>query len=150
MMNIKYLSLTAVPQSLRKRIFEHYHYRPTDGHMGEYKTLYHMISRFYWPKTCNDIKTWVQSCAHCTAYNAWINRKSELYFSWTITTPIRIMHINLWCPGQILYSTGNKGYLINVMCNLTKFVISTPTYNITAENLANLFIEEIFFNFGTR
>ena len=35
------------------------------------------------------------------------------------------------------------------MCYLTKFVVSTPTYNTTAENLAKLFMEEVFLNFGT-
>ena len=38
---------------------------------------------------------------------------------------------------------------MNVICDLTQFVVSTPTYNITAENLAKLFMEEVFLNFGT-
>ena len=36
---------------------------------------------------------------------------------------------------------------MNVICDLTQFVVSTPTYNITAENLAKLFMEEVFLNF---
>ena len=38
---------------------------------------------------------------------------------------------------------------MNAICNLTQFVVSKPTYNITTENLAKLFMEEIFLNFGT-
>ena len=38
---------------------------------------------------------------------------------------------------------------MNVMCILTQFVVSTPTYNITAENIENLFMEEVFLNFRT-
>ena len=38
---------------------------------------------------------------------------------------------------------------MNVMCNLTQVVVSTPTYNITVENLAKLFMEELFLNFRT-
>ena len=34
------------------------------------------------------------------------------------------------------------------MYNLTQFVVSTPTYNTTALNLANLFMEEVFWGFG--
>ena len=37
---------------------------------------------------------------------------------------------------------------MNVMCNLVQFVVSTPTYNIIAENIAKLFMEEVFLNFG--
>ena len=148
-MNSKDLALIVVPQSLWKWIFSHYHSGPTGGHMGEYKTLYRMRSRFWLPKICNDIKIWVQSFAHCTTYNVWRNCKRELYFYWTITTPICIMNIYLWFPGKILYSTRNKGHLINVMCYLTQFVVSTPTYNIAADNFAKLFMEEMFVNFGT-
>ena len=63
-------------------------------------------------------------------------------------TPFCIMHIDIWCPVHILYSTGNKVHLTNSMCDLTQFVVSTPTYNITAENLAKIFIVEVFLNFG--
>ena len=36
---------------------------------------------------------------------------------------------------------------MNAMCNLTQFVVSTPTYNITADNLANVLTEEVFLKF---
>ena len=35
------------------------------------------------------------------------------------------------------------------MWDLTQFLVSTPTHNITAENLEKLFMEEVFLNFGT-
>ena len=38
---------------------------------------------------------------------------------------------------------------MNVMNGLAQFVVSTPTYNIIAENIAKLFMEEVFLNFGT-
>ena len=38
---------------------------------------------------------------------------------------------------------------MNVMCDLTHFVFFIPTYNIKSENLAKLFMEELFLNFGT-
>ena len=140
MMNIRYLAWIVVPQSLQKQLFHHYHSWPTGRHICEYKTLHRMRFRFYWKKIRDDIKTWVQSCAHCITYNFWRNRKIELHFSWPITMPLWIMHIDLRCPGKILDSTGNKGNLMNVMCDLTRFVVCTPTYNITAENLAKLFM----------
>ena len=37
---------------------------------------------------------------------------------------------------------------MNVICDLMQFVVSTPAYNITAENLAKLFMEEAFWGFG--
>ena len=88
MMNIQYLALFVVPQNLRKRLFNHYHSGPTGRHMGEYKTLYRMRYRFYWPKTHDDFKPWLQSCAHYTTYYIWRNLKRKLYLYWTITTQL--------------------------------------------------------------
>ena len=45
-MNSKYLAYVVVLKSLGKRLFNHYHYGPTGGHVGDYVTLYRMINRF--------------------------------------------------------------------------------------------------------
>ena len=96
-----------------------------------------------------DIKQWVVKCAHCVAYHMWHNRKSELYFSLTITSPFWIIQTDLWIPGNAdTDSRVNTGYLLNSLCNLTQFVVSTPTFNITASALAKLFMEEVLLTFG--
>ena len=107
-----------------------------------------MRARFFWPKMREDIKQWVKSCAHCISYNAWRDRRSELYFSWPITTPFWIMHVDLWSPGEITNSKQEKGYLLNALCDLTQFVISIPTFTITSDHLAQLFMEHVFLTFG--
>ena len=94
-------------------------------------------------------KKWIAKCAHCVAYHIWRNRKSELYFYWTITPPFWIIHTDLWSPGSSATdSRGNTGYLLNSLCNLPQFVVSTPTFDITAADLAKLFMEEVFLTFG--
>ena len=45
----KLLSLIIVPDTLRRTLFDHYHSGPSGGHMGEYKTLYRLRMRFFWP-----------------------------------------------------------------------------------------------------
>ena len=146
--NTKYVGLIIVPPSLRRPLFNHYHAGPSGGHVGEYKTLYRMRARFIWQGMREDIKAWVKSCPHCVAHNVWRSRKSELYFSWPITTPFWIMHVDLWSPGHISNNQGQKGYLLNSMCDLTQFVISTPTFNITAGHLAMIFMEQVVLSFG--
>ena len=96
-----------------------------------------------------DIKQWVAKCAHCVAYHIWSNRKSELYFSWPITSQFWIIHTDLWIPGNYaIDSKGNTGYLLNSLCELTQFVVSTPTFDITAATLEKLFMEEVLLTFG--
>ncbi|GFH50453.1 hypothetical protein CTEN210_06929 [Chaetoceros tenuissimus] len=65
----KYIALIIVPMSLRQRIFDCYHSGPLGAHMGEYKTLSRIRLRFTWPQLQTDIKSMLQTCAHCQAYN---------------------------------------------------------------------------------
>ena len=54
-----------VPSFLRRDLFSAYHASSTGGHMGEYKTLYRLKFRFFWPRMRKDIKAWIKVCAHC-------------------------------------------------------------------------------------
>ena len=83
----RYIILIIIPTSLRREICSHLHAGPIGGRMGEYKTLYRMRFKFFWPKLREDVKEWVKKCAHCVAYNAWKNCRQELNFSWTVTIP---------------------------------------------------------------
>ena len=79
--NVKHIGLIIAPLSFRRIIFSHYDAGPRGGHMGEYKTLFRIRTRFYWPGMRKDIKLWIKMCAHCISYDIWRNRKSELYFN---------------------------------------------------------------------
>ena len=37
------------------------------------------------------------------------------------------MHVDLWMPGYLTDEKGNTLQAMNVMCDLTQFVVSTPT-----------------------
>ena len=147
-MDTKYIGLIVVPQSLRRTLFDHFHVGPSGGHMGTYKTLFRLKMRFFWPNMREDIKNWVRMCDHCIAYNAWRTRQSELYFSWHITVTFWIMHVDLWSPGTTTDDAGHKGYLMNSMCDLTQFVVSSPTTDITSVALAKLFMSKVAITFG--
>ena len=146
--NLKYIGLIIVPEPLRRIIFSHYHAGPSGAHMGEYKTLFRIRMRFWWPSMRKDIKLWVKSCAACIAYNVWRNRKSELYFSWPITSPFYIMHVDLWMPGKLTTENGETLQLMNCMCDLTQFVISILVHEAISEILAKLFMEQVVLSFG--
>jgi len=46
---VPYVGLIVVPLPLQRQILSHYHAGPSGGHMGEYKTLFRMRLRFFWP-----------------------------------------------------------------------------------------------------
>ena len=105
--------LIIVPNLLRQKIFSHYHAGPSGGPMGEYKTLYRIQLRLFWPGLRKNIKDWVKKCAHCIAYNVWRNRRQELHLSWPVTIPFYIMHIDIWSPGNFLKDHPDGGRLLN-------------------------------------
>ena len=115
--------------------------------MGEYKTLYRLKVRFFWPHMRKDIKTWIKSCAHCNLTCRWRRRGSELLFSWPISSPFAILHADLWCPGDFTDYTGSH-YLLNVMCDLTQFVVVVPVPGCTFAIIAKHFVQDVLFKFG--
>ena len=90
----------------------------------------------------------MKNCAHCCAYDVCRNRKSELYFSWPVTTLFYIMHIDLWMPGKLTGSTGQTLQLMSAMCDLIQFIVSILVKDVTAKILGRLFMEQVFFTFG--
>ena len=117
--------------------------------MGEYKMLFCMQLRFFWPGLRKDVKEWVKGCAHCNSYDIRKTRKSELCSSWPVTSPFYIMHVDLWAPGKLVNKqSGKTMMLLNAMCDLPQFVVSWITENPTAESLAQLFIEDVVLTFG--
>ena len=50
--------------------------------------------------------------------------KVNYIFSWPVTTPFYIMHVNLWIPGKLMDKKGRILNVINCMCDLTQFIIS--------------------------
>ena len=145
--DIKYIGLIIVPEQILRGFFSHYHAGPSGGHMSEYKILFRLRMRFYWPSMRQDINNWIKGCAHCVAYNVWRNRKSELYFSWPVTSTFYIMHVDLWATVTLLDDSGQV-IQMNCMCDLTQFVVSVLVTDTTSEILSKFFMEHVVLSFG--
>ena len=53
------------------------------------------------------------------------------------------MHVNLWMPAYLINTDGKTLQAVNLMCNLTQFVVSTLVENPTSELLTHLFMENV-------
>ena len=107
-----------VPISLRHLIFSLLHASPVAGHMGEYKTIYCIRLRSFWPKMRSNIHRWIKQCPHCQLTFRWRSRFQELIFSWPLISPLVIIHIDIWVPGKYTDSKGNMT-LMNAMCDIS-------------------------------
>ena len=95
-----------------------------------------------------EIKLWVKMCAHCILYDVWRTRASEMHFSWPITVPFWIIYVDLWSSGCVENKEGAKGYLLNSMCDITQFVVSSATSDISSAALTQLCISDVVLTFG--
>jgi len=114
--------------------------------MKEFKTLHRLRLRFLWPKMRSDIASWVRMCPHCILTDKNTRENKELVFSWPITSPFFILHVNLWAPGSLTDYHGNT-YLLAGMCDLTGFVVQTAVTSITSHDLARIFYQEFLLKF---
>ena len=65
-----------------------------------------------------------------------------------MASPFYIMHLDLWQPGNLLDKDGKTIYLLNCMCDLTQFVVSSIVKNPDAALLAKTFMEDVILTFG--
>ena len=57
-------------------------------------------------------------------------------------------HVTIWHPLYVVSNnTGTKGFLMNLICNLIQFVISSITFEIIPTNLNLLFRSDIVLSF---
>ena len=118
--------------------------------MLEWKTMYRLKLRFFWPKMREEAKLWVKWCAHCVLYDVWRTWMSRLKLSWPLTVLFWIMHLDLWSFGHHNDGQDNKGYLMNSMFDITQFIILSSTVDASSVNFSQLFMSEIVLAFGMR
>ena len=118
------------------------HATPVAGHMSECKTLYRIRLRLFWPRMRTDIKEWIHQCPHCVLTYCWRRRGQELIFSWTVSSPFAILHVDLWIPGHHIDEYGNMA-LMNSMCDMSQFVVVVPVLDDSSATLASYFMQHV-------
>jgi hypothetical protein len=134
------LLLIILPAALRRTIFVAYHAAPKCGHMGRYKTLFRLRQRFFWPSMCKQVDEMVTACPHCALANSRKQVKSELMFCCPLDSPFCTLHVDLWSAGDA-NGDGSQAHLLNSMCDMNQFMVSTPAPVILASALASVFMQ---------
>ena len=145
--NDRLVMLLIVPKGLRRIIFDAYHASGIGGHLGINTTLTALRLRFLWPDMRADILKWVRSCATCIQANNITYSSRQLLHSWPLLTPFAIISADIWSPGDIVSPTGAK-CILNVMCDMTQFVISIALSHVNSAELARAFMESVLLKFG--
>ncbi|CAH8674423.1 unnamed protein product [Schistosoma haematobium] len=131
-----------VPIVYRKRVFDCLH---SLSHPGIRATVKLIAERFVWPKMNANIKKWTRTCVQC--------QRSKIHRH-TITTPSafslpdhRFQHVHVDLVGPLPPSNGFT-YIFTAVDRFTRWPIACPIKDISAENVAAVFLDRWIANFG--
>ena len=70
-----------------------------------------------------------------------------MIFSWPVSSPFAILHVNLRSPGHMANQDGYKA-LMNTMCDMNQFVVVVPVPDGTSATLDSQFMQYVLLKFG--
>jgi len=141
------LKLQIVPKGLWNVLFTAFHVNPMGGHLGVYYTLHKLRTRYHWPGMFKYVKTMIAKCAACVMNNASQRCKSEFVYSFPVDAPFRVIHADVWMPGDTQSFDGPNALMI-VMDHMSTFVIVEPIIdNLSSTSFAKA-LSKILLQFG--
>ncbi|XP_051500808.1 uncharacterized protein LOC127409893 [Myxocyprinus asiaticus] len=123
-----------IPRSRREMVFQAAHYNPMAGHLGERKTLNHLIARFYWPGIGGDVRRWCAACRECQLVNPLATPKAPLRPLPLIKVPFGRIGMDL--VGPLERSARGHRFVLVLVDYATRYPEAMPLRNISAHSVA--------------
>jgi hypothetical protein len=89
----------------------------------------------------------VDACPHYALANSRKRNKSEIMFGWPLYSPFCTLHVDLFSMGEV-EGEGVQEHVMNTMCDMPQFVITTPVPDTAAHVLAPIFMQEVLLKVG--
>jgi hypothetical protein len=107
-----YVKLRLVPQSLREILFIAFHANPIGGHFSSYRTYARLRLRYYWPGMFVFCKELCKKCPGCALANGVVRSSSELLYSFPISAPFHVLHVDGYQTGDLSSFDGHKVHVV--------------------------------------
>ena len=138
--------LFIVPVSLKDKVLAGCHDCPTSGHLGTQKTLHRVKHSFIWHELATDVSIYVHSCPVCNR-----NKKSNVkamagFHSFRAGAPMEHVHMDIL--GPFPPSESGNHYILLMIDQLTKWVEIHAIPDQTAEQTAQIAVNQFFTRFG--
>jgi hypothetical protein len=141
-----YCRLRLVPESLRTILFVAFHASPIGGHLNYVRTFRSIHLRYFWPGMFQFIKDLCLKCPGCALANRTHHPKSTLVYSFPITAPMMVLHVDSYNAGAHASFEGDKTYVVAV-CGMTSFAVMEPAHSNYAKGFAAVLMH-ILLHFG--
>jgi transposase InsO family protein len=138
--------LLVIPESMQRQILTWAHDHPTAGHAGRIKTLFRLSSRVYWPSMRKDVFKYVQSCPFCQQFKYNNTPTASPMQLHSVTQPWHTIGVDIM--GPFPPTPRQKRYLLVVVDYFTRWVEMFALRTITATDMVNILINEVFCRYG--
>ena len=135
-----------VPEGLRVKILKRFHDSPYAGHLGTRKTIARIRRRYLWPKMTKEIKDYIRKCEICAKRKALGASKAPLR---PIPPPEHVWQtMAMDIVGPLTQTEKGNCYILVMGEYLTRFIITAPMQNQTADTVARTFIKSVVLQYG--
>ncbi|RYX80263.1 transposase, partial [bacterium] len=151
---LKNLKISLVPAVItienddkKREIMTKYHNDPIiGGHVGQKKLYEKIRSHFYWLNMTRDIAKFVNSCELCKINKPSNKVKAPMALTKTPQKPFDLLIIDT--VGPLPKSINNNSYILTIICELSKYLITIPIHDKSANTVARAIVENIILKFG--
>jgi len=122
------------------------HNAKDSGHLGENRTYDKLRSKFYWPDMQNDVKTHIVKCAVCQ-----FNQPStQLLAGKLISIPVQTVfkRIGIDIIGPLNKTRRQNRFILTIIDFFSKYAIAVPLRGITAHDVCEALIRNVFLIYG--
>jgi hypothetical protein len=136
------------PQSIIAKILTAYHGDPiAGGHYGFHKTFHKIAENFYWEGFRKDIEAWVKACQTCNEIkNPKRPYRNYMHPMKRDGRPFADISIDL--SGRMPTSKRGHQYVLNVRCNVTRYLELFPMRSIDTGAIADVIFNGILLRYG--
>jgi transposase InsO family protein len=139
--------LLVVPAAMQNDILHMYH--DQSGHPGGARLFGILNTRFYWEHMRNDAHTFAKSCYYCQSYKANSGLSAihtPLHPLPAASYPFQRIHTDV-CEFGVSSENGYK-YCLVIICNFTKFLITTQLFENTSKSIIRAFTDNFVHKYG--
>lgn len=136
-----------VDKETKLKIMKEFHDHPIfGGHCG-YKKMYEKIrAEYYWKQMPRDISKYVSNCEKCLKSKVIPSTKEGMTITPTPIEPFEIVVVDT--VGPLTKSINKNVYIVTIMCELSKYLISVPIPDKSANTVAKAVFENLILIHG--
>lgn len=131
----------------RQRLIETYHSNPIfGGHLGKKRLHAKIRQKFTWPKLVRDVARHVDACHQCKINKPIKSNTEPLFLTTNPHKPFDRIVVDTIGPMPL--TTSGMKYAVTIICDLTKYIITTAVPNKEAATVARAIINSCILIYG--